>query len=135
MGKIKYLLTYVSTSFFFTTTVSFVSFDVSRSNGSMPGRRLTVVRLCGINASGFHRPSHLGAINSWTTVSLNFAGINKVVLDGSGEESASQVGVFSPYGIDNLQFSAAAAVPEPLTLWLLGAGLIGLAGISRRQPK
>jgi hypothetical protein len=120
------------TSIFFTTAVSFISLDISRSNGSTGGQTMTVLAYAGSTLLGSTGPLTLGAINSWTTVGLNFAGIDKVVLDGSGEASASQSEVFSPYGIDNLQFSA---VPEPVTLWLLGAGLIGLAGISRRQPK
>jgi hypothetical protein len=122
------------TSIFFTTAVSFVSLDISRSNGSTGGQTMTVLAYAGSTLLGSTGPLTLGAINSWTTVGLNFAGIDKVVLDGSGEASASQSEVFSPYGIDNLQFSAAAAVPEPLTLWLLGAGLIGLAGVPRRYP-
>jgi hypothetical protein len=118
--------TYVTT-ILFNTAVSSVSFDVSRSNGSEDGQTMTVLAYTGATLLGSTGPFTLGAINSWTAVSLNFAGIDKVVLDGS------TVG-FSPYGIDNLQFGSAAAVPEPVTLWLLGAGLIGLAGLSRRYP-
>jgi len=115
------------TSIFFSIPLSSVSFDVSRSNGSAAGQSLTWYAYDGVNLLGYATIT-LGGINSWSTVTLNFAGMDKIVLDGSGEG-------FSPYGIDNLQFSAAAAVPEPLTLWLLGAGLIGLAGLSRRQPE
>ena len=114
------------TSIFFTTPVSSVSFDVSRASGSSAGQTLTVNAFAGSALLGSTKIT-LGDIDDWTTVGLNFAGIDKVVLDGSS------VG-FSPYGIDNLQFSAAASVPEPVTLWLLGAGLICLAGLSRRYP-
>jgi hypothetical protein len=117
--------TYITT-IFFTTPVSSVTFDVSRSNGSTAGQTLKWFAYAGATLLGSATVT-LGSINEWTQISLNFAGIDEVVLEGSSV-------AFSPYGIDNLQFGT-AAVPEPLTLWLLGAGLICLAGLSRRQPE
>jgi hypothetical protein len=114
------------TSISFATAVSSVTFDVSRSNGSNAGQTLKWFAYAGATLLGSATVT-LGSINEWTQISLNFAGIDEVVLEGSSV-------AFSPYGIDNLQFGT-AAVPEPLTLWLLGAGLICLAGLSRRQPE
>jgi len=38
------------------------------------------------------------------------------------------------FGLDNLTFDATAGVPEPRTVWLIGAGLIG-AGVIKRRPE
>jgi hypothetical protein len=113
-----------NTSILFTTAVSSISFDVSRSRGSSPGQTITLLAYAGSLLLGSTGAIALGDINSWTTFNLNIAGIDKVVLDGSGSES-----VFSPYGIDNLQFSAVAPVAEPASLILLLAGIAGLAGL------
>ena len=38
-------------------------------------------------------------------------------------------------GFDYLQYSTSAVVPVPAAFWLFGSGLIGLAGIARRESK
>jgi hypothetical protein len=37
------------------------------------------------------------------------------------------------WGIDDVSYSTASAVPEPSTLLMFGSGLVGLAGIARRR--
>lgn len=107
--------TYV-TSIFFATSVANVSVDVSRSNGSSPGQTLTASAFDGATLLGSTTVT-LGPINTWTTISLMFEGIDSVILDGS------QTG-FSPYGVDDLNFNVSAAVPEPASLTLLLVGTL-----------
>lgn len=105
--------TYV-TSIFFSSPMSNVSFDVSRSLGSSLGQTLTASAFAGSTLLGFISFS-LGDINQWTMISFGFGGgIDSVILDGS------QAG-FSPYGVDNLQFTS--AIPLPGSLLLLATGL------------
>jgi hypothetical protein len=117
--------TYV-TSIFFSAPVSNVSFDVSRSNGSSPGQTLTASVYEGATLLGSLTVT-LGNINNWSLITFGLGGIDKVILDGS------DVGL-SPYGVDNLQFTA-GAVPEPATMLLIGSGLLGLLGFRRKFKK
>ncbi|MBI5790619.1 MAG: PEP-CTERM sorting domain-containing protein [Rhodocyclales bacterium] len=115
------------TTIFFSSAVSNVSFDVSRSNGSTAGQSMTAYAYQGATLLG-SQSVNLGAINSWSTFSFAMGGIDKLVLDGSQ-------GGFSPYGVDNLQFNSAAPVPEPETyaMMLAGLGLLGVVARRRRQ--
>lgn len=128
---------YVS-SFFFSTLVSNVSFDVSRSNGSNPGQGLVASAYSG--ATLLSSQSILfGAINSWTSMVFGIGGISSLIITGSATG-------FSPFGLDNLQFSNTlvsgldnpqldvTAIPEPETYALMLAGL-GLLGFVTRRRK
>lgn len=103
----------------FGTDVIDFSMDISRSNGSSTGQTLLI---------DFYNNSVLvgsdfivlGTINSWTTIIFNGILFDEVQFAGS------QNG-FSPYGIDNIQFT----IPAPGALCLLAMG--GLIGIRRRR--
>ena len=64
---------------------------------------------------------------NWLTVDVNTADISKLVFYGSDNYG----GVFFP-SIDNMVINESAAVPIPGAVWLLGSGLLGLAGLRRQ---
>lgn len=111
----------------FASLINSFSLDASRSNGSGAGESLTVT---GYNGAALVDSINLvfGAINDWSTFSLT-GDINRVVLAGS------QIGSFSPYGVDNINWRDAAVIPVPATgLLLIGAlGGLGLARKRRRK--
>ncbi len=63
-------------------------------------------------------------------------GASKTVYNGAGSltETVSGTTIPAPPGINSLAFqSYVAPVPVPATAWLLGSGVIGLVGLSRRR--
>jgi hypothetical protein len=111
---------------YFATAQSSVSLDASRSNGSSAGQSLTVYAFAGGSLVATESLV-LGSINSWTTFDLMGSGITEIELVGSSNG-------FSPFGIDNLQFSSSTTVtPEPSSFLLLGSGFAALAGIIKRK--
>jgi hypothetical protein len=115
-------------SIFFATPESLVTFDASRTNGSSPGQMLTANAFNSLNQLVATQTFTLGNINTWTGFSLSASSISRVDLVGTANG-------FSPFAIDNLHFTAATATPEPGTLVLLGAGLVGVVGGMRRLRK
>lgn len=53
------------------------------------------------------------------------------LVEGSSDNWLT--GTLSAAGIDNVEVSGVAPVPEPATMVLMGFGLVGLASISRKQ--
>jgi hypothetical protein len=112
----------------FSSPVSFVSLDFSRSNGSVDGRiALSAYDGATLLGSTF---VVLGNINSWSTLSLSFPDITRIAWGGTGSG-------YHPYGVDNFQFTQAArqeafaatsTTPEPASLVLLLTGAIGIVG-------
>jgi len=105
----------------FSTPISFVSADFSRSIGSIDGT-ITLEAFNGVNLLG-STMANLGAINAWSTLDLSFAGITSIEWIGTATG-------FHPYGVDNLVFTAA---PEPGTLMLLCSALVAFATIRQRR--
>lgn len=115
-------------SMLFNTDVSNFALDVSRSLGSSPGNTFT---LEGYN-NGVLVESHtvtLGPINQWQTVSLSNI-VDETRWSGAGSG-------FHPFGVDNVQWSAAQAIPEPSSLALFGLATVSAAGYfgwRRKRP-
>jgi outer membrane lipoprotein SlyB len=110
------------TTISFTNTVTNLSFDISRSNGSSAGQTLAANVYLGSTLVGTQSIT-FGAVNNWTSVNFGAGSYDKLVLTGSAAG-------FSPYGIDNLQI---AAVPEAETYAMLLAGLGLMGSIIRRR--
>ena len=114
------------TTLTFTSPVSNFSVDSSRTNGSSDGDQLTVDAFNGATLLGTQTIT-FNAINTWTTVALDFSGITSVTIQGSGAS-------FHPFGIDNIVYTQGASVPEPASaaLMLIGAAAFLLKAARRR---
>jgi hypothetical protein len=97
----------------FVSPVDSFSADFARAAGSSDGT-ITLSAFDGSTLLG-STTGTLGAINTWSTLSLSLPGINKITWSDAGTG-------FSPYGVDNLNFTS-SPISEPGSVTLLGLGL------------
>jgi len=90
------------------------SLDFSRANGTVNGA-ITLEAFNGAASLG-SISAILGAINTWSTLTLSSAtNITSIAWAGTGTS-------FHPYAMDNFRF-AGGSVPEPGSMLLLAGGL------------
>ena len=106
----------------FASAITAASLDFSRSNGSVDGS-ITLTAFDGVTPVSSDT-SALGALNSWSTLSVSGAGITSIEWSGTGSG-------FHPYGVDNFVFST--GVPEPSTWAMMLLGFAGLGLIAYRR--
>ncbi|MGA9567434.1 MAG: PEP-CTERM sorting domain-containing protein, partial [Candidatus Korobacteraceae bacterium] len=100
------------------------SIDVSDWNGSATGS----VTLAGALEGGGTASTTVSTGPTWATDLLSgFDDVISVQITGGSSSYADQ--------IDNLQLNAANNVPEPMTLALLGIGLLGIRVLCRRTVR
>ena len=68
-----------------------------------------------------------------TWFAANFVGIDRLVIDSYGGINAGIGGFGEHFAMDDFTFTEAAPVPEPSTILLMGAGLLGLVGYNRKR--
>jgi len=68
-----------------------------------------------------------------TWFEANFVGIDQLVFNSYGGTHVVTGGAGEHFAMDNFTFNETAPVPEPSTILLMGAGLLGLVGYNRKR--
>jgi len=121
-----------SMTMLFTNDITGFSLDASRSSSSFSGAQLT---LQGWKDGTLIESTTLGflAINVWSTFSLSNT-VNEVRWQafqafGGGGGPVTR----TPFGVDNIQWTNVAPIPEPSTMLLFGTGLAALGAWRNRK--
>lgn len=77
----------------------------------------------------------LEAGTSGSTGALDFVGITDVGASIASATIFAGNNGFDDIGVDDVRFGPVTAVPEPLTLSIFGAGVVGAAALRRRKLK
>jgi len=132
-GSVKSMEINFSTS---VTNLEFYVADID-SSPSATVERLTVTTYDLYDemiGSMIHTAPTTGTLGDGEVVHIDFgdlSGITKLLIEVDNIGTSPSATAYG-WGLDNLQFDA-APVPEPATILLIGTGIIGLAGASRRK--